>query len=40
MAKPGVRCLVVGNPANTNAKILAAAAAGAVPPQQVTWMIG
>merc|ERR550514_1957334 len=35
-AKPGVKCLVVGNPANTNAAILAKAAAGAVPARNIT----
>jgi len=35
-AKPSVKCLVVGNPANTNAAILAKAAAGAVPARNIT----
>lgn len=35
-AKPGVKCLVVGNPANTNACILAEAAKGVVPPENIT----
>lgn len=35
-AKPGVKCLVVGNPANTNACILAEAAKGIVPPENIT----
>ena len=35
-AKPGVKCLVVGNPANTNACILAEAAKGVVAPENIT----
>lgn len=35
-AKPSVKCLVVGNPANTNALILSRAAAGAVKEQNVS----
>lgn len=35
-AKTGVKCLVVGNPANTNALVLSRAAAGVVPPENIT----
>ncbi len=35
-AKPSVKCLVVGNPANTNAAILLAAMGGKIPPKNVT----
>ena len=35
-AKPGVKCLVVGNPANTNALVLSRATQGAVPPENIT----
>jgi len=35
-AKPTVKCLVIGNPANTNAAILAKAARGAVPARNIT----
>jgi len=35
-AKPGVKCLVVGNPANTNAAILARAAQPAVPMKNIS----
>ena len=35
-AKPSVKCLVIGNPANTNAAILAQAAAGAVPAKSIS----
>ena len=35
-AKPTVKCLVVGNPANTNAAILLDSMAGKIPPENVT----